>query len=63
MDDPLLATNQNYPPLYFFSIIRGIDLFVKIIILQDLFFFFNLWNSIKQKKVILIMLLKFKIFW
>lgn len=50
MDDPLLATNQNYPPLYFFSIIRGIDLFVKIIILQDLFFFFLIYEILLNKK-------------
>ena len=37
-DDPILATNQNYYPLNFFSIIKGIDLFIKTIILH---FFLN----------------------
>ena len=37
-DDPILATNQNYHPLNFFSIIKGVDLFIKTIILQDFFF-------------------------
>ena len=34
-NDPILATNQNYHPLNFFFIIKGVDLFIKTIILQE----------------------------